>query len=345
MTLMQQETLEIAEVIARQYAHNTEKMIALAKKIKEKNPRCIATLARGSSDHAASFLHYVFGKELGFICASLPPSLVSIYDSHFNAKDALVIAISQSGESPDICKSVQRLKEDGALTIAIVNQENSTLAAIADDVITLCAGTENSVAATKTYMASLFAILHLLQALKPHPDFEASLPILIKALSHPPHFEKKAIEECVNTSSLIFLARGLMYPIAQEAALKCKETCQIHAEPFSTAEFQHGPMELVRPDFPIFIFAKADETLHSVLALCEKLTKLGAKTFLMGDKKSLPDDQAIASYTLTLPAVVDDHLSPLIYIQAFYVWVAELAIAKNRNPDKPLHLQKVTRTK
>jgi len=342
---MQTETREIAQVVERQYQDNGAILESIATAIKRLNPPFLMTIARGSSDHAASFLQYLFGKELGLICASVPPSLTSLYDADLKVNGAVAIAISQSGASPDICHTLQRVKENGALTIALTNHPNSPLAKIADFVIPLQAGKEQSVAASKTYMASIFAIVHLLSFIKPEINLQKALENLPNQLIQNIHIDfSRDLAWFQKEPNLIIIARGLLYPIAQEAALKCKETCQIHAEPFSAAEFQHGPMALVQENFPLIIFAQHDETQAGVFDLSEKLTRLGAKTLLVCDEKDIPQDRAIASHYLSLIADTHPALLPILYIQAFYFFVAELALKKNRDPDNPTHLQKITKT-
>jgi glucosamine--fructose-6-phosphate aminotransferase (isomerizing) len=345
MTIMQQEAITAAERVAQQLVENQSIITALAKKINDIKPAFAFTIARGSSDHAASFAKYLLSTQLGIITASLPPSVISIYDSKLNVKNSLAIAISQSGASPDICESLQAARAGGAVTVAIVNNVDSPLAKIAEFVLPMHAGEEHAVAATKTYITSLSAIVQLVAALGTDKSLRQALAHLPESLVAASQCDWHAVqEELLHRNNLVVLARGLGYPVAREAALKFKETTNIHAESFSAAEFQHGPMALVKKSFPILVYAQYDASFAGTLSSCEKLTALGADTFLAVDEHKL-DNKAVARFILPLPPGLHPACDPLLFIQAFYPMIAQFAVARGYNPDKPDNLNKVTTTR
>jgi glucosamine--fructose-6-phosphate aminotransferase (isomerizing) len=249
----------------------------------------------------------------------------------------LLIAISQSGASPDVLATVAAARNSGALVLALVNAEQSPLAQAAHYVLPLRAGAETSVAATKSYIASLAAILHLVAGWTREPS-------LTDALSHAPaHLARAwqldwsaAVGRLRDANNLYVIGRGLGLGIAQEAALKLKETCGLHAEALSGAELRHGPMALVREGFPVLVFAQHDETREGIETLAAELGRMGADVLLAGSESSgaraLPTERA------------DPAIEPMLMIQSFYRAAEALAVARGRDPDRPPHLNKVTET-
>ncbi len=343
-SVMQIEALSTPNTIAKQLANNTVVIEQIVTHLKKYSPAFVFTIARGSSDHAAHFANYLFAKQSGLICASLPPSLSSLYHCKLNVKNALAIGISQSGASPDICSSLQAAKVGGATTIAIVNNTHSSLAKIADFVIPLQTGEEKAVAATKTYIASLTALIQLIATLTADSTLLNALQELPKTLEKASHCDWSNANKILNNAiNLIVIARGMGYPIAAEAALKFKETANIHAEAFSAAEFQHGPMALVKPDFPLLFFTQQDETFASTLALCEKMTRWDAQTLIAAPNSTIIQNDA-AQYYLPLPPSLHPVCDPIVTIQAFYPMIAKLAQQRGYDPDSPSNLRKVTET-
>jgi glucosamine--fructose-6-phosphate aminotransferase (isomerizing) len=344
LSIMHQEAASAPTIVARQFVENINIIKELVSYLKAHPPTFAFTIARGSSDHAAMFGQYLLMMETGIVTASLPPSIHSIYQCQLNVKNALAIAISQSGASPDICQSLQAAKDAGATTVAIVNTIDSTLASIADFVIPMHAGKEQAVAATKSYIASVSALIQFIAHLSQNTALLKILPKLPESLEEAAnadwHKAVTALKDCVN---LIVIGRGLGFPIAQEAALKFKETANIHAEAFSGAEFQHGPMALAHPQFPLFFLSQSDVTAPTMQALCKRMTQLDAKTFLATASQQTLDAD-MARYYLPLPASLHPICDPLLTIQAFYPMVASLALERGYNPDKPINLKKVTDT-
>ncbi|KZC42664.1 iron dicitrate transport regulator FecR, partial [Rhodanobacter sp. FW510-R12] len=224
-TLMYQEAHESATVVARQFAANEAVVSALARELRAQPPRFIVTCARGSSDHAAAYAKYVFETQLGIVTASASPSVTSVYAAEQQWQGALFIAISQSGKSPDLLRNAQAAKVAGARVLALVNVEDSPLAALADTVIPLHAGPERSVAATKSYIAALAAVLHLCARWRGDGELGAALRALPDALRAGWDADWSALVDGLAAAHNLFVVgRGYGLGIALEAALKFKET-------------------------------------------------------------------------------------------------------------------------
>ncbi|HEY9254659.1 MAG TPA: SIS domain-containing protein, partial [Stenotrophomonas sp.] len=245
-TLMFREAAETADVVAAQFARNRATIEALAASLRAAPPPFVVTCARGSSDHAATYAKYLFETQLGIVTASASPSVGSVYEAPLALRGALYLVISQSGKSPDLLRNAEAAKAAGARVVALVNVEDSPLAQLADTVIPLGAGPERSVAATKSYLASLAAILQLGAVWKQDAALLAALEALPASLRQAWQSDWRALTEgLVEARNLFVLGRGLGLAAAQEAALKFKETCGLHAEAYSSAEVKHGPMALV----------------------------------------------------------------------------------------------------
>ncbi len=333
-TLMFREAAEAAEVIARQFDRNHAVMEQLAASLRATPPPFVVTCARGSSDHAATYGKYLLETQLGVVVASASPSVGSVYSVPLQLRGALFIVISQSGKSPDLLRNAEAAKAAGARVVALVNVEDSPLAQLADTVIPLHAGAERSVAATKSYLASLAALLQLAAYWKQDDALRAALQRLPDALRQAWQCEWTAVTDgLVDAGNLFVLGRGLGLGAAQEAALKFKETCGLHAEAYSSAEVRHGPMALVGPGFPVLAFAQPDETGAGTQAVADEFAARGAKVWLAGGGGALP--VADAPHPLC---------APLLTVQSFYRAINALALRRGHNPDLPPHLNKVTET-
>ena len=255
-TNMFREAAEAAEAVARQEASGSDlKRIGAA--LRARSPHVVITCARGSSDHAATFAKYAIETRLGIPTASAAPSVASVYSSLLHAEGAVCIAISQSGRSPDLLATVASLKAAGAWVLVLVNDTQSPLCEYADEVFALTAGPELSVAATKSFIASLSAIAELSRPGPRMRRWRRSCARSPTQLAEAWGCDWSALSEAlVHSSDLYVLGRGIGLAAAQEAALKLKETSQLHAEAFSSAELSHGPMALVREGFPILMFTQ-----------------------------------------------------------------------------------------
>ncbi len=336
-THMYREVRESAAAIARQIEANAGVVRELAAALRRNPPRLIATGARGSSDNAATYAKYLFETRLGVTTSSAAPSVQSIYAAEQHLEGALFVAISQSGRSPDLVGQAQAAKRAGARVVAMVNVEDSPLAQAADFLIPLHAGPERSVAATKSFLCSLAAVLHLVAEWKQDDRLRAALDSVPAALDAGWPLDWSAlVEGLVDAQNLFVVGRGLGLAAAQEAALKLKETCALHAEAFSAAEVQHGPMALVERDFPVLFFAQDDETEDSTLAVAEKFRARGARVWVASDGHG--------EGTLALPPGLDPVCAPLVAVHRFYGAANALALRRGRDPDAPPHLNKVTET-
>jgi glucosamine--fructose-6-phosphate aminotransferase (isomerizing) len=323
--------------VARQLEANAARASAVGARLRAMDPRLAVTCARGSSDHAATFAKYLIETRLGVATASAAPSVSSIYRTPIRLEGAACIAISQSGRSPDLLAAVEAAKRAGALVVALVNVEDSPLAEVADEVLPLCAGPETSVAATKSFIASLAGLLHLVAAWGEDAELAAALAQAPDRLAQAWALDwTAAVEALTPARNLFVIGRGLGLGVAQEAALKLKETCGLHAEAFSSAEVRHGPMALVGPDFPVLVLSQDDETREGVDRLAAEFTERGATTLLAGASHA----GALELPTTPAPAAIQ----PLLLIQSFYRMANALAVARGLDPDEPPHLKKVTRT-
>jgi glucosamine--fructose-6-phosphate aminotransferase (isomerizing) len=334
---MFREAAEASEAVARQ-GRNVGALQRIGEALRKRSPPVVITCARGSSDHAATFAKYAIETRVGIPVASAAPSVASVYASSLQVDGAICIAISQSGRSPDLLATVSSLKGAGAWVLALVNDSASPLAELADEVLDLCAGPERSVAATKSFIASLTAIARVVAEWADDAAIRSELDRLPALLSEAWALDWSALaDELAGASDLYVLGRGVGFAIAQEAALKLKETSQLHAEPFSTAELRHGPMALVRPRFPALMFSQSDETERSVQDTAAALLERGARVFLAG---------AGAAGATRLPTVrCMPLLEPILQIQSFYRAADALAVRRGLDPDRPPHLAKITETR
>jgi len=333
-TLMYREAATAADVVAHQFAANRSTMDALAADLRANPPPFVVTCARGSSDHAATFAKYVLETQLGVVVASASPSVGSVYAAPLQLRGALFLVISQSGKSPDLLRNAEAAKAAGARVVALVNAEDSPLAQLADTVIALHAGPELSVAATKSYLASLAAVLQLAACWRDDATLQAALDALPDALRQAWNSDWSALTEGLQDAHNLFvLGRGVGLGAAQEAALKFKETCGLHAEAYSSAEVRHGPMALVGPGFPVLAFAQPDDTGPGTAAVVAEFSARGAQVWLAGADGQLP-----------LPHAPHPLCAPLLAVQSFYKAINALALRRGHNPDVPPHLNKVTET-
>lgn len=336
-TLMFAEAQEASEVVRQQRERNRDVIAELASRLRADRPRAVVTLARGSSDHAATFARYVIETRAGVLTSSVSPSIASLYHATPDLDGSVALAISQSGQSPDLVNAARQASDSGALLVAMVNDEDSPLAAIADLVVPLCAGPERGVAATKSFIASLAALLDLLAAWTGDPAIDAALATLPARLADAWTLDwTAALPVLTPASAMYVVGRGHGLGIAQEAALKLKETCGIHAEAFSAAEVRHGPMAIVGEGFPVLLFGQPDESRLSVAELSREFASRGAQLISAG----LPDVPGIQ-----LPVLDADPLTaPVLEIASFYRLANALALARGRDPDRPPHLTKITET-
>ena len=337
-TRLAREAAESPAVVRAQLGANDAVIRDLAQRLRRAPPKAVVTLGRGSSDHAATFARYLIETRLGVMTASTPPSVSSVYEVASDMTGTLCLVISQSGRSPDILAAAEAARAAGALVVALVNDAASPLAQIAAVTAPLLAGPELSVAATKSYIAALSAVVQLAA----HWSGDAEL---LRALDRLPELLDEAwaldwsdaIAPLKDARSLYVLGRGIGYGVAEEAALKLKETCGLHAEAFSAAEVRHGPMALVGPGFPVLAFAQGDETRAGVEAATAAAAAQGAPVLKAGGA-------AQAGVVILPTRDACPILEPIAYVLSFYRLVAALAAARGLDPDRPPHLTKITET-
>lgn len=326
-----------------------EKNLAVAKRvcenIKKYNIRLIEFLARGSSDNACMFGRYFLGYLQGIPTGLLAPSLFSLYNTKkLDLNNVLIFGVSQSGETPEILTVLQKTKKYGAYTVGITNNPKSKIEKVVDDIIYLYAGEEKAIPATKTYTAQL-AVFYLLGF-----TLENKMKMLKKFVDSVPKFIKEVLnmeEEIANiaqryrfANDMVVLGRGLNYATAMEHALKLKETCGIKAEAFSSSDFLHGPIAMVREDLPVIVYAAKDPTFQHLYNVTKRLKKEYNTEILAitSENKLLKFVKNIIRISKKLHPL----FSPIVYIVAGQLLSYYIAIHKNMNPDVPRGLKKVT---
>jgi glucosamine--fructose-6-phosphate aminotransferase (isomerizing) len=321
----------------------------LAERIRSRDVDQVVIAARGTSDHAAIYAQYLFGAHLRLPVALAAPSLISVYGVELRLDRAAVIGISQSGRSPDIVGSVAAGRRQGAPTIAITNEPSSELAAAAEHVIDLSAGPERAVAATKTYTAELLAVALLVTAIEsrlaPADGREAALAAVPAALTAALATEPQAHAVATYLAAatrLIVVGRGFEYATARELALKLKELARLAADPYSAADFLHGPLALVEPGYPVIAIATSGAAAADLDALLERLGELGVDRIVVSDR---PAAVAGETFGIHLPPGLPEWLMPIATIVPGQLLALHLAIAKGIDPENPRYIRKVTLTR
>ena len=336
---MESDLREAALAVERQTNVLAAPMKRLIGELNRQRPAVVVTCARGSSAHAATFAKHLFELRLGLPVAAAAPNVATVYRRALNLKGQLFLAISQSGRSDDLIETAAMARGAGAITAAIVNDANSPLAEVSQIVLPLGAGNERSVAATKSFIASLAALLQLTAFWTADPAMRSAHARLPDRLAQAGRLDwAPALAALSAADSLITIGRGPTLAIAREAALKLKETCELHAEAFSAAEFHHGPIALISSTFPILAFNPCDDAADSVTALVADLRRKGARV-LVAEPGSPQGDR--------LPVLSPDQpeADAICMIQSFYALLVKLAAERGTDADRPRHLQKVTRTR
>lgn len=352
---MRDEIRQQPAAIERTLKAEWRKVQRLKKHLETRRPRLVILAARGTSDNAAQFGRYLIEITTGIPVSLAAPSVFTLYGANVDMRDALVVAISQSGESTDTNLVLQRAKDAGALTLGITNEADSTLAKLAADAFLVRAGKEKSVAATKTYTGQLFSLYLLAYALGA-PIKEIDLELIPAAAAAALKLETEVAtraEKYCFMRHAVCIGRGLNYSNSFEFALKLMETCYVVAERFSSADLLHGPIAMLEAAFPAFVFAPAGATWPSMREMIEKLTALKAESMIITDRSNsevakLP---GLEHRTVVVPAkfgrkslVPEELFTPIPYIIPAQLFAASLATVKQLNPDKPRTLNKVTLT-
>jgi glutamine---fructose-6-phosphate transaminase (isomerizing) len=336
---MAAELREAPAVVERQSPSLAAPVAELLARLQRSPPGLVVTCARGSSAHAATFGKHLIERHLGIPVAAAAPNITTVYQRRLQLKGQLFLAISQSGQSDDLVEMARMAASAGALTAAIVNETASPLASACDVVLPMSAGPERSVAATKTFVAALAALLRLTAAWTGDDALTAALARLPARLAAAGALDWSAAARVLaQSTSLVSIGRGPTLAVAREAALKLKETCNLHAEAFSGAEFLHGPVALVSTRYPILMFMPTDAAAAGMRALAADLRRKDASVFTAEAGEPGPG---------RLPALEPDHpdADAVCLIQSFYALAVDLAGRRGTDVDAPRHLQKVTRTR
>ncbi len=337
-TRMRAEVQEIPVAAERLLTHGGDAIRRAADAVRARNPHFMVSVARGSSDHAATYLKYASELLLGTPMASIGPSIASIYGRKLKLDGSVCLSVSQSGKSPDIVEMARKAREGGALSIAMTNHPDSPLAQVADHTLNLHAGPEISVAATKTFVNSAIAGIWFLAECAQDDALRDAILDLPSKLEKAVRLDWPEARAALGGRNSIFcLGRGPAYAISNEAALKFKETCQIHAESYSSAEVLHGPVSIVDRGFPVIGLAAKDEAETALAGVADNIAAKGATVFATSSTLSKASQ---------LEAVRTGHAltDPISLIASFYSMVERVAHSRGINPDAPRHLKKVTET-
>lgn len=341
-SLLEQEIQSQPEVLARLLDREMGHIAQIVARLPVFDYALIA--ARGSSDHAATYAKYAWTSLAGYPVALAAPSLLTMYRAVPRLTSALVVGISQSGQSPDILAVLEEGKRQGRPTLAITNDGASPLAALADHVIELHAGSERSVAATKTYTAQLAVMAMFAAALSGdarNMDALPQLPAAIEATLNLSALIAQQVERYRYMDRCIVIGRGYNYATSFELALKLKELTYVMATSYSSADFRHGPIATIESGLPVFLVMPAGATFADMLELAQDLRQRDAEPLVISESE---DALALARTALAIPAGVPEWLSPLTAIIPGQMVALHLALSKGLNPDVPRGLQKVTRT-
>ena len=341
MSLMLDEIAEQPEVLEQTILNEAAKYRRLGDLLRGRDIDLIVIAARGSSDNASLFGRYLLEVIAGIPVSLAAPSVHTLYNAKLDLKRSLVIGVSQSGEGADINIVLENAKRSGAFTIAITNEADSTMAGMVDETLLIHAGKERSVAATKTYTGQMLHFYLLANELAGRRlDVDKIPAFAAQALDLKPRIQG-LVQRYVFMENCVVVGRGMNYGNSYELALKLMETCYVVAERFSSADFLHGPLAIVERRFPVILFAPSGVTLKSSVELIHRLRELNADCLTITNSDEISE---LSSNSLTLPAEIDEFLSPIPFIIPAQLFAALLSEAKGLDPDAPRSLSKVTRT-
>ncbi|PWH19555.1 MAG: glucosamine--fructose-6-phosphate aminotransferase [Anaerolineae bacterium] len=338
------EIYEQPDVLSKFLDHRIGDVRTIATFLRKYDPKFVLIAARGTSDNAAIYAKYLFSAFLRVPVGLAIPSLYTLYNQPPQLHQGLVVGISQSGESPDVLAVMEEAKRQQAPTLAIVNQIDSPLVRYADMILPLDCGQEKAVAASKTHTAQLLSIAslvamwlnddRLIRDLSPIPEYVAQVLQV--------HERVREIASQIKCQDrLLIVGRGFTHCTTHEIALKIKELAYISADPYSAADFKHGPIALVEKGFPLVAVAPAGKTFEVMKAIIQEVQQLGADTILITNQFDLAADP---SRILPIPTELPEWVSPIVAVVPGQLLALCLTIARGNDPDKPRSLKKVTRT-
>lgn len=351
MTRMATEIREIPRQVGLQLAQGSASVRRAAAAMDAASPRWISLVARGTSDHAATYGRYLLESHLGLPVALAAPSLVTVYEANVDWHGGVAIAISQSGRSPDVLAVIEAARGGGALTIAITNEPASPLATAAEHVVPCLAGEERAVAATKTYVGELVALAALVAALRPRSQLAEAMPRLVHVLER---CLERSIRWIAGTDVVAAFAaadralvasRGYNLATALEIALKLKETGAVFAEGYSTADLLHGPIALAGHDVPLLVIRPDGQMGARIDTGMARAEAAGTASWLVGGREVEPRAALDESTALALPVDLPEPLTPPAFALPGQLLAEAVARARGRDPDAPLGLTKVTLTR
>ncbi|PJF41722.1 MAG: SIS domain-containing protein [Chloroflexi bacterium] len=345
MLYIEREIAEQPDVIARLLDEEYKSVQQIAAAIRKFDPAFVSIAARGTSDNAARYAQYLLGAKAHLPVALATPSLHTLYAAPPNLKRALVIGVSQSGRAEDVRQVIADACKQGALTLAITNDDESPMAGEAEFHLSIHAGEEISVAATKTYTAQLAALAMLGTALVDDEE-------MFQALRYLPHWIGETLEHAETIADrveryrymerFIVLGRGYNYSTAFEISLKIKELCYITGEEYSEADFRHGPIALLNPGFPVIVVTPAGKALPLMLDLLEKLCERQAEPIVISNDVTALN---MAQTPMMIPEDIPEWLSSLVAVIPGQLFAMNLALVRGHEVDQPRGLNKVTVTK
>jgi glutamine---fructose-6-phosphate transaminase (isomerizing) len=339
---MAAETAQQPEVFERILREGSAAIRNVARKIGARRPRFVLLNARGTSDNAAMYGKYLFEVALGLPAGLTSPSTTTVYGARLDLRDVLMITISSSGSSPDLVESTAVARDCGAMTLALTNTPGSPLTEVAALHLDLLAGAEDALPATKTYTAELLTLYLLVDALwGGRGEAAAELPRLARELLARSDEVTAVAERYRFADRLISTGRGYAYPTARQAALLVMETSCMAAHAYSGADLLHGPLTLIRPDFPVLAVVPEGEGARALVPVLDRLLELSADLFVIGE----PEAAARGAVSLVLPSGLPEELSPVLEILPLQRLAYEMAVGRGRDPDSPHALRRVTRTR
>ncbi len=344
MFKMLKEIKESPQALARVVQREGNRMERIVAAIEEQEISSVTFVARGTSDNAALYGKYLIESMIGIPSHLAAPSIVTIYKSKFRAERTLVIGISQSGEGTDVNEYLAHSRETGSMTVAITNTRGSGITKAASETIYLHAGREESVAATKTYVAQCAALLMLVSIWAKHKTALSLLPKLPEAAEQVLALEdniRAGVERYRFADQAVVLGRGYHYASAKEMALKLMETCYLPTQPFSIADFMHGPIAMIHEGFPTFLFITRGKMSSPMIEIAKNLHQKGTESVIFSNTT---ETKKYASTHFMMPRSLPEVATPITYIIAAQLFAYNLSVTRGLDPDKPKFLQKITKT-
>ena len=344
MLRMLKEIKESPEVLARLYQRENGRIERLARYLGEQDYTHVTFVARGTSDNACLYGKYLIESLLGLPCHLAAPSVVTVYKSDIRGTRSLVIGVSQSGEGTDVNRYLEHSRKTGSMTLAITNTRGSGITKVADEVIYLNAGREESVAATKTYIAECMALLMLSAHWAHHRTTIGLLPKIAEAAEQVLQCEediKGKVERYRFANNSVVLGRGYHYATAKEMALKLMETCYLPCQPFSIADFMHGPIAMIHEGFPTLMFITRGKMSAPMMQLAKDLHEKGTESIIFSNTT---ETRKYASMHFMMPRALNEVATPITYIIPGQLFAYYLSLVKGLDPDHPKFLNKITKT-